>query len=200
VTVNETNELLERLGRGEVAVAGDLHVAYAAYLRVVVRRQMSDRLRARCDSADVVQSVWAHVVRQVASSGWRVGSEPQLRALLAVIARRRVASRARSFARSIPQVDAEGSDCDTLPAIGQPRPSEVAQADELWERMLALCPPEHRAILHLRREGLPLTEVARRTGLHEGSVRRILRQLARDLALRVEPEHLVAVSRSEELG
>ena len=40
----------------------------------------------------------------------------------------------------------------------------------------------HRA--ELRRQGLPLTEVAARTGFHEGSVRRILRRLASELAIR----------------
>src|SRR5436190_1174477 len=68
-----------------------------------------------------------------------------------------------------------------------PRPSEVAQANDLWDRLLALCPPEHHAILRLRRDGLPLEEIAARTGLHEGSVRRILRRLARELALAEEP-------------
>ena len=47
--------------------------------------------------------------------------------------------------------------------------------------MLDLCPPEHHEVLVLRREGLPLVEIAARTGLHEGSVRRILRRLAREL-------------------
>jgi RNA polymerase sigma-70 factor (ECF subfamily) len=70
-------------------------------------------------------------------------------------------------------------------AAGQPRPSEVAQAGELWDRMLALCPADHHEVLRLRRSGLPLMEVAARTGMHEGSVRRILRRLARRLS--VEP-------------
>jgi RNA polymerase sigma-70 factor (ECF subfamily) len=48
--------------------------------------------------------------------------------------------------------------------------------------MLALCPPEYHEILHLKRQGLLLDEIANRTGLHEGSVRRILRRLARQLA------------------
>jgi RNA polymerase sigma-70 factor (ECF subfamily) len=63
----------------------------------------------------------------------------------------------------------------------------VVQAEELWDTMLDLCPPEHHPVLVLRREGLPLAEIAARTGLHEGSVRRILRRLARELALRAEP-------------
>ncbi|QJW98762.1 helix-turn-helix domain-containing protein [Frigoriglobus tundricola] len=37
-------------------------------------------------------------------------------------------------------------------------------------------------MLRLRRDGLPLAEVAARTGLHEGSVRRVLRRLFREVA------------------
>jgi DNA-binding IclR family transcriptional regulator len=53
--------------------------------------------------------------------------------------------------------------------------------------MLALCPPAHHAVLELKRQGFTLMEVAKRTGLHEGSVRRILRQLARQLAVKQQP-------------
>ncbi|MGA7495893.1 MAG: sigma factor-like helix-turn-helix DNA-binding protein, partial [Isosphaeraceae bacterium] len=66
---------------------------------------------------------------------------------------------------------------------GQPRPSEVAQGHELWELMLEKCPPAHREILRLKRQGLPLAEIAARTGFHEGSIRRILYELARRLAV-----------------
>jgi DNA-directed RNA polymerase specialized sigma24 family protein len=72
---------------------------------------------------------------------------------------------------------------EVLPASYQPRPSEVVQADELWEKMLTLCPPAHRELLRLKRQGLSLVEISVRTGLHEGSVRRVLRRLARQLAL-----------------
>ena len=70
-----------------------------------------------------------------------------------------------------------------LPSL-QPGPSEVVQARDLWERILTQCPHEHRPLLELRRQGYSLTEIAERTGLPEGSVRRILRTLARQLAFR----------------
>jgi RNA polymerase sigma-70 factor (ECF subfamily) len=57
------------------------------------------------------------------------------------------------------------------------------QADDLWEKMLTLCPPAHRELLHLKRRGVPLEEISARTGLHEGSIRRVLRRLARQLAV-----------------
>jgi DNA-directed RNA polymerase specialized sigma24 family protein len=48
----------------------------------------------------------------------------------------------------------------------------------LWKRMLEQCTPDHREILILKRQGLLLAEIAARTGLHEGSIRRILYDLA----------------------
>lgn len=170
-------DVLGRVNRGDAGAAEQLHAAYAAYVRAVVRRRLSVRLRARLDSADLAQSVWAQVVRQI-GAGWRVRTEPELRAVLAVIARRRVATRARSRA-PVPG----GSALAALPARREPTPSQVAGASDLWDRMLQLCPPEHRDVLRLRRDGTPLAEVAARTGLHEGSVRRILRRLFRELAL-----------------
>ncbi len=72
---------------------------------------------------------------------------------------------------------------ELLPEARQPRPSEVAQGNELWKLMLDECPPAHREILFLKRQGLPLAEIAARSGLHEGSIRRILYDLARKLAV-----------------
>ena len=63
-----------------------------------------------------------------------------------------------------------------------PRPSESAAASELWERLLALCPTEHHRLLHLRRRGASAREIAAEVGIHEGSVRRVLRDLAVRLA------------------
>jgi RNA polymerase sigma-70 factor (ECF subfamily) len=174
------DDVLARLNRGDVTVAEQLHAGYAAYVRTVVRRRLSNHLRARFDSADVAQSVWAQVVRRI-GTGWRVGTEAELRALLAVIARRRLATRAR--AGEHPAEEVGGSALAAVPARHQPSPSQIVRATDLWDQLLRLCAPEHRDILRLRRDGLPLAEVAARTGLHEGSVRRILRQLFRELAL-----------------
>ena len=120
-----------------------LFEAYAPYLRALVRRQLSDRLRAKFDSADVVQSVWVQVVRRLGRDGWTVERRDQLRALLATIARRRLLTRVRRQRRGRPRTAARRRDGRSRPGRRSPRPSEVAQADDLWDRMLALCPPEH---------------------------------------------------------
>jgi RNA polymerase sigma-70 factor (ECF subfamily) len=186
MTDEPADDLLEQLGRGEVEALGELFAAYAPYLRAVVRRQLSDRLRAKFDSADVVQSVWVQVLRQLGKDGLRVADENHLRALLVTVARRRLITRARQNDRGA--TDQQADDGWSVIADPNPaRPSEAVQADDLWDRMLALLPPEHHTILYLKREGLPLAEIAARTGLHEGSVRRIIRKLSRELALQDVP-------------
>ncbi len=96
-------------------------------------------------------------------------------------------TRARQCARRPDGVLPADADWTAVADVRHDAPDDAASAGDLWERMLALTPPEHRPILRLRREGLQLAEIAERTGLHEGSVRRILRRLARELALEEEP-------------
>jgi RNA polymerase sigma-70 factor (ECF subfamily) len=179
--------LLERLAGGDLAAAEEVFVTYEAFLRQLVRRQLPVRLRRRFDSTDVVQSVWVHVLRGLRAEGRRFNDAEHLRAFLVLVTRHRLYDRFRRHRAALEREEplaAGAADWATSP---DPRPSQVAQADELWERMLELCPPEHRPLLHLRRQGLLLEEIAQRTGLHEGSVRRILRQLARQLACTPPP-------------
>jgi RNA polymerase sigma factor (sigma-70 family) len=187
VSTEPLDVLLDRLREGDLSAAEEVFLAYEPYLRLVVRRYLPGRLRAKFDSIDVVQSVWVHVLHGLRSAVWRLTDRAHLRALLVTITRRRLVSRCRHHHAALSREQAGETDLEQLPASRQPRPSELAQAEELWQQMLALCPPTHHEVLHLKRQGLRLEEIATRTGLHEGSVRRILRGLARRLALQQEP-------------
>jgi RNA polymerase sigma-70 factor (ECF subfamily) len=178
--------LLDRLNSGDLQAAEQIMLDYQPYLRMVVRRYLPDQLRAKFDSVDVVQSVWVHALRGLGESPWQFSDRADLQALLVTITRRRLVSRYRHH-RAAVERERPAPDLESLPATQQPRPSEVAQAEELWSKMLALCPPEHHEILRLRRQGILLEEIAARTGLHEGSVRRVLRRLARQLACQENP-------------
>lgn len=179
--------LLDCLRRGDDAAVEAIVTDYEPYLRMLVRRSLPAPLRAKFDSLDVVQSVWVHVLLGLRDGVWEVPDRERLRALLVTVARRRLVSRYRHHRSAVEREEPGGADLEGLPARREPQPSEVAQAGELWDRMLALCPPEHHQLLRLRRQGLLLHEIAARTGMHEGSVRRVLRQLARQLALQREP-------------
>jgi RNA polymerase sigma factor (sigma-70 family) len=180
--------LLEKLCCGDAAAAEQVFRAYEPYLRKVVRRQLSPRLRAKLDSIDVVQSVWADILKGFRHADWHFVDAAHLRAFLLKVTRHRFIDRIRQHNAALKREQSlTCTDSDEMPVTRQPRPSESAEARELWQRMLALCPPAHRQILELKRQGLTLVEVAQRTGLHEGSVRRILRHLARQLALKQQP-------------
>ena len=177
------DELIARLNEGHLDAAERVFLAYEPYLRMAVRRQLSGPLRAKLDSMDIVQSVWADVLSRFRESGWRFADRAHLGAFLKKLAYHRLIDRHRTHRRAIERERPLGeARIEDLPGTAQPRPSEVAQGRELWEQMLDRCPPAHRELLRLKRQGLPLAEIAARTGLHEGSVRRILYDLARRLA------------------
>jgi RNA polymerase sigma-70 factor (ECF subfamily) len=176
--------LLQELRSGDVAAIERVFVTYETYLRVIVRRHIPRKLQAKFDSADVVQSVWAGLAPGFRDGRWTFDTTAQLRAFLVKVTRRRLSDRLRRHRLDLEKEQpSEPGKPAVEPAAPQPRPSQTAQAADLWEKMLALCPPNYHELLRLKLQGLPLAEIATRTGLHEGSVRRILRKLASQLAL-----------------
>ena len=177
--------LLEKLAQGDPAAAEEVFRSYEPYLRMVVRRQLSDGLRAKFDSIDIVQSVWADVLDGFRRAAWDFQDSTHLRAFLVKAARHRLVDRFRQHRRALEHEHsfAEGN-LDNLASAHPTRPSGEVQAGELWEQMLELCPPEHQKILMLKRQGLALDEIAARCNLHKSSVRRILYDIARRLAVR----------------
>jgi RNA polymerase sigma factor (sigma-70 family) len=183
------DEMIERLNAGDISAAERAFVKYEPYLRMAVRRRLTGPLRAKLDSTDVVQSVWVDILAGFRDTDWRFTDGTHLRAFLVRLAYNRLIDRSRKYHRAIERErPLDQSYPDDLPRTQQPRPSEVFAGEELWERMLASCPAAHRDLLRLRRQGLTLAEIAAKTGLHPGSVRRILKDIAR----RVKPVQSVA--------
>src|SRR2546423_9464794 len=93
--------LLERLCQGDDAAAAEVFVTYAPYLRMVVRRQLSGKLRAKFDSVDVVQSVWIDLVRGFRRGAWKFDDAGKLRAFLITSTRNRFLNRVRRHRQSL---------------------------------------------------------------------------------------------------
>jgi RNA polymerase sigma factor (sigma-70 family) len=177
------DQLLDKLSSGDDAAAEEVFRAYEPYLRVVVRRMLPANMRPKFDSVDVVQSVWADVLRRFRDGGYRFSSANQLRAFLVKATRNRFIDRARQNRAAVQhQQSLEATHAGDRLEASADQPSELAQADDLWAQMMALCPPAHHRLLELKRQGCSLAEIAQQTGLHESSVRRILYDLARRLA------------------
>src|SRR6516165_11668579 len=159
--------LLEKLARGESEAAERVFREYEPYLRAMVRRRLTPMLRAKFDSMDVVQSAWVDVLEGYREERWQFTDQEHLRAFLARVTYNHFVNHCR---RNRPAMEHErplfADEYSAQAASDQPRPSQVAQADELWTTMMDLCPAGHRPILELKRQGVPLAEIAARTGLH----------------------------------
>lgn len=175
---------IERLNGGDVAAMERVLLAYEPYLRIVVRRRLSRKLRTKVDSGDIIQSVFADVLHGFRKGNWRFDGRAQWLAFLRQIAWRRLADRCQEHRHDLDRGQSlDEATLRELPPSVSPRPSEIVQGREMWERILHACPPAHREIVRLRMNGLRMGEIAERTGLHEGSVRRILYDLARRLSI-----------------
>ena len=183
MSADSLDTLLVKLANGEDSAAERVFRDYEPLLRAMVRRRLTPSLRAKFDSMDVVQSAWADLLEAYRARGWQFEDRDHLRAFLAKVTYNHFFLQYR---RNGPALRRErplpADESPALPSCRQPRPSQVVQADELWETIVDACPPTHREILGLKRQGLPLAEIAARTGLHEGSVRRIIYELAKRLA------------------
>jgi len=178
------DHLLDRLHAGDAAAAADIFVAYEPLLRRVVRRHLVPALRTKLDSVDVVQSVWVDLLRDLRQAGARLRDGDHLAAYLTRAARNRLIDRFRQHRAALRRQQAlpEGS-VGAGPAADEPRPSQAAQAAEVWQQIQALCSPLQATVVRLRREGRKVDEIAAQTGLHPSSVRRLLYDLARRLGV-----------------
>ncbi len=125
------DELIERLNRGDYEAAERVLVAYEPHLRMAVSRQLNGALRAKLDSMDVVQMVWADVLTGFRDSSWQFADRRQLKAFLMTLARPRLIDHRRHFRRALQSERPLGElPLGEIPASSQPRPSEVAQGQE----------------------------------------------------------------------
>ena len=178
------DQWIGRLNEGDVAAVGRVFMVYERFLRIAVRRRLSPRLRSKVDSGDIVQSVFADLIRGVRDGGWHFAGRSQLEALLRRIAWRRLADRYQKHSRALEREHSlDETPSQSLGDAAQARPSQEAQGREVWERILRACPAAHHEVVRLRMSGHRMGEIAERTGLHEGSVRRILYELARRLSI-----------------
>ena len=177
------DELLDKLNSGDAAAAEQVFTTYEPLLRMVVHRQLPATLRPRFDSADIVQSVWADLLGEFRQAKRTFRDAEHLRAFLIRVTRNRFIDRLRQHRSSVER-ERTGADVADAADEDASRPSQIVQAKDLWQRMLAICPPDHIELLRLKRQGLSLGEIAERSGLHPSSVRRILYELARRLGER----------------
>jgi RNA polymerase sigma factor (sigma-70 family) len=173
--------LIARMCEGDTDALEQVFLAFEPGLHNWVKRHLTTPLRSKLDSSDIILATWLDVLRHIRRSG-RFSDANHFRRFLYILMRNRTIDYIRQQNIEIRIIGSlEGAETDRAFHSPDPSPSEIAQAGELWQRIVDLCPPEHRPILELRRDGHTLGEIAAHTGLHPDSIRRILRILARQV-------------------
>jgi RNA polymerase sigma factor (sigma-70 family) len=180
---DEFRILLRQVQSGSQEAIRELIERYAPHIVRAVRRKLSKAIRPKFDSIDFAQAVWASFFAAPKNLVEFDRPEELIR-YLAVLARNKVVDEIRRRMQTDKyNVNREESLDDsalhfraTLAANG-PSPSEVAVADELWERLLRGRPESYRRIIELRRDGNTHQEIACQLGLNERTVRRVIRRV-----------------------
>jgi RNA polymerase sigma factor (sigma-70 family) len=174
-------ELLARIKNGDEAAARELLARYETKVRLVVRRQLPRLLRSRFDSLDFLQSVWGSFFYKIRTGPNDLEEEQNLVTFLAWAARNKVIDEYRRAATQRHDIKREEpldrvTDKDDCLASGD-TPSQLAEANETYDRLRELLPEEQRIILEMKAEGHSSREIGDRLGVSERTVQRVLESL-----------------------
>lgn len=176
------NALLGRIRDGDESAARELLARYEPQVRLVVRRQLPRLLRSRFDSIDFLQSVWATFFRRLRAGPERFEDPRFLVGFLARVAKNKIIDEYRRAASRKQDVRLE----ERLSSAGllsrelmadQDSASELAEANEAYDRLNDLLPEDRRELLRLKLTGLSNRAIADRLGLSERTIRRVLEDL-----------------------
>jgi RNA polymerase sigma factor (sigma-70 family) len=184
-------ELVERLRRGDPQVAAELFTRYAQRLTSLAEQQLSRKLAARLDGADVVQSVFRTFFRRSAAGEFRIDSSVDLWRLLVQITLQKARAYGRHHSADMRDVAAEapgGGAASLAHAVArEPGPAEAAALLDQIDELLCGLPPLYCELLQLRLEGHNVCETAARLGVSRRTVHRALQLLRQRLTRNSAP-------------
>jgi RNA polymerase sigma-70 factor (ECF subfamily) len=178
--------LLARWREGDRNAADELVRRYSERLIALVRTRLSDKLAARFDPEDIVQSVYRsffssaredHIVLERSGDLWR---------LLATITMNKLADQARRQRAARRSVDREQGDGPSEMLAREPSPEDAAAVLEELEYVMRSLEPHHRRIVEMRLQGHSVAEIAPAVQRTERLVRRVLERLRESLAQRLQ--------------
>jgi DNA-directed RNA polymerase specialized sigma24 family protein len=187
-------ELIRRVRAWDQEATAELVRRYEPAIRRAVRFRLADaRLGALLDSMDICQSVLRSFFVRAASGQYDLETPEKVLALLAAMARNKLASQARrqgAQRRGGRHVDVRDQDQKQVasPCAG---PSRVVAARDLLQEVRLRLSPEERQVLEMRSEGHDWAAISARLGggaeAHRKKHARALDRVAEELGLDDEP-------------
>jgi RNA polymerase sigma factor (sigma-70 family) len=177
--------LMQRIAAGSEEAAWELVSNYARHVERIIRRTMRSSLRARFDTVDYAQAVWASFFRERERFA-AFESEERLIGFLIGIARNKVLQESRRGmeaakrdVRREAMLDEGGTVNDFAGTGGTP--SQWAIARERWESIVRSLSAEHRDVIRMRMSGATYAEISLEIGINERTARRVVDKLATEM-------------------
>ena len=183
--------LIGRARANDDAAISALLSRFEAEVRLMVRVRLPKALRNQFDSMDFVQAVWKSVF-----AGEDVGSfadAGQFRGYLAGVARNKVNEEYRRLTRTKKYdlareerlyVRRGARDVPLEVAAPDPTASEKVQARDRLGQLIEGRTAEEAEVVELRRQGRTFEEIAKRLGIGERSVRRVIEAIRQRMEAR----------------
>lgn len=187
LAVDTFDELMRRLRDGDQSAATTIFHEYQRRLLGLARKKLDDRLRAKLDEDDVVQSVLRTFFTRQAQGTIEPRDPEHLWALLAMITARKCARKLehfgaerRDFRAEVPL--AKPGDSESLvswaPILAhEPSAEEAATLEEEIEKLLSHFEGQHRDIARGWLEGAELNDIKANAGCSERTAYRVLQRL-----------------------
>ena len=180
----EFASLMRRLRDGSEEAAWELVEHYGNSVQRVIRRSLNEQMRSKFDSIDFVQAVWFSLFKERERFN-SFQSPAQLTAFLMGMAKNKLAHehrrRLQTKKHDLRREQAINSEEEShYPGSNSPRPSQIAQARELWNSIIAGESEQNQGIVKLRLAGMTYEEIGSTLGIHERTARRVIDRLSKE--------------------
>jgi RNA polymerase sigma factor (sigma-70 family) len=180
-SLRDFQELMLRVQQGSNEASRELLERYGPHVKRVVRQKLSRKLRAKFDSDDFAQAVWASFFAEP-KRDLHFDRPEALLAYLLNLAQNKVVDVHRQRQSLKYDISREQTlnpmNLDTASmAASQATPSQYVMADEEWDRLLELAPAPYRSILVLLRQGHSHEEIAKIVGVSAKTIGRLLKRI-----------------------
>jgi len=179
----DDRDLIAAFKAGSESAAGELFDRYCEKLMRLARRRIGQRMAARVDPEDVIQSAFRTFFVRVRNDEFTFEGENDLFKLLVRLtvnkALRQIAYH-RAAKRNPGKEAGQGSDDQDVMAglvAHEPAPEVAVAVIEELERFLGQLPDFDRRVLELKLQGNTTTEIAEELGSYDRKIRRVLERI-----------------------
>jgi RNA polymerase sigma factor (sigma-70 family) len=184
--VSEFRNAIDRICSGSEEAIWEFIEEYGPHIQRVVRRRLNQSLRAKFDSVDFVQMVWASLFADLTKIK-QMRDPKELIMYLAGMARNKVLEETRrrmqceryNVRKEQPLSSSDLSEARSV--TGHDTPSQHLIAKERLQKLMGTSQRDQR-ILQMRLKGSTYVEIAKAMGINERTVRQIIGDMEHERA------------------